>query len=336
MGQRTDRWARDHDRCRACGTTDRPHRARGLCGRCYNEARNRRHRRPGAKQGRRRDGLTARVTERELRKLYVEQELSLQEIADRFGCTSPLVLYMMKRHRIPRRSHSEARRNAQRDGKIRYRIKLASGHTRVIRQRGTSINERFFGGWSPEMAYVLGVFCTDGCLTVSKTDYHRATISQKEPELLEKCLALMHCDAPLQYKPNNSPAGGLYTFAVNHQNVCRDLVALGLHPRKSRTIRWPDMPLAVARHFIRGCWDGDGSIHRTGKTPLAWRASYVSGSPGFIWGIHDALVSLGMPPAKIYVRKEPRILYDGVSENQYLVRKYEGFRAAATAAEGNR
>ncbi|MHC4786718.1 MAG: hypothetical protein ACYTE6_12225, partial [Planctomycetota bacterium] len=110
MGRRTDRWARDHDRCRACGTTDRPHRAGGLCGHCYSEAHNQRHRQPDARQGRRRDGLTARVTERELRELYVEQELSLQEIADRFGCTRVMILYLMKRHRIPRRSHSEARR----------------------------------------------------------------------------------------------------------------------------------------------------------------------------------------------------------------------------------
>jgi len=29
------RWAREHDECVECGTTDRPHRALGLCGRCY-------------------------------------------------------------------------------------------------------------------------------------------------------------------------------------------------------------------------------------------------------------------------------------------------------------
>ncbi len=351
MGHRTDRWARDHDRCRTCGTTDRPHRARGLCGHCYNEAHNRRHKRPNARQGRRRDGLTARVTERELRELYVEHEMSLQEIADRFGCTSPLVLYMMKRHSIPRRSHSEARRNAQRDGKVRYTRRLTSGETRVIRPRSTSINERFFHGWSPQMAYVLGVFYTDGCLTAGKAGYLSASISQKEPELLEKCLALMKCDAPLTYRPNNSPAGGLYTFAVNHQNVCMDLVALGLHPRKSRTIQFPEAPAELHRHFIRGCWDGDGSVCKLGERPSTWRASYVSASSGFIAGIRDSLVSQGMPSPKIYLRhatgvfsfywagtrcrKLFHILYDGVPEGQYLLRKYLRFRAAA-AENGDR
>lgn len=28
-------WSKAHDACTACGTTDRPHRARGLCRRCY-------------------------------------------------------------------------------------------------------------------------------------------------------------------------------------------------------------------------------------------------------------------------------------------------------------
>jgi hypothetical protein len=275
----------------------------------------------------------------------VEQELSLQEIADRYGCTRVMILYLMKRHRIPRRSHSEARRNAQRDGKVRYTRRLATGDTRVIRLRSTSIDEHFFRGWSPGMAYVLGVFYTDGCLHMTRTGYYTATISQKEPELLEKCLSLMKCDAPLHYRPNNSPAGGLYTFAVNHQNVCRDLLAHGVHPRKSRTLQFPDMPFGLLHHFIRGCWDGDGSVCKLGQRPSTWRASYVSGSPGFISGIHDSLVSLGMPCAKIYLRRQANlfsvywcgtrcgnlfhILYDGVPESQYLLRKYVRFRAAA-------
>jgi HNH endonuclease len=33
------RWSRDHDACVECGTVERPHNARGLCGRCYARAR---------------------------------------------------------------------------------------------------------------------------------------------------------------------------------------------------------------------------------------------------------------------------------------------------------
>ena len=276
-----------------------------------------------------------------MEKLYIERKLSLQDIADRYGCTRVLVYYLMKDYGIPRRSHSKARRIAQRAGKVEYTVQLACGGKRRIRQSGTSINTAFFRQWSPEMAYVLGVFYTDGCLTRTQNGYYSASISQKEPELLEKCLALMNCDAELAYRPNNSPAGGLYTFAVNHQDVCRDLVASGLHPRKSLTIQFPDMPTENLRHFIRGCWDGDGCICKSGAR---WQASFCCGSHAFIARLHDALLLLGMPAVKLCRDRRVRvyriawsgsrcgllfrILYDDVPATQYLTRKYVRFRMA--------
>ena len=347
MVRNANQWAKDHERCRHCGTTNRRHRAKGLCGRCYNETLNQKHKRPDAYRGCRRGGLTRTVSEQTLRELYIDRQMSLQEIADRFGCTRVMVLYLMKRHRIPRRSHSEARRFAQRDAKIKYTRRLENGETRTIGPRCTTINEYFFRGWSPEMAYVLGVFYSDGCLQKSPSGYYTATISQKEPELLEKCLDLMACNAPLHYRPNNSPRGGLYTFAVNDQGTCRNLLALGVHPRKSLTLQFPDAPFGVLRHFIRGCWDGDGSIYRNGTSRSAWRASYISGSPRFIRGMRDSLVEHGLPSATIHQNRGSRastiyyrgsrcrtlfhVLYDGVPESQYLVRKYVRFKAAADA-----
>ena len=346
MARKANQWANDHERCRHCGTTDRRHRAKGLCGRCYNETLNQKHKRPDAYRGCRRGGLTRTVSEQTLRELYIDQQMSLQEIADRFGCTRVMILYLMKRHRVPRRSHSEARRLAQRDGKVKYTRRLTSGEVIVVKPRCTTINEYFFRGWSPEMAYVLGVFYSDGCLFKSPAGYYSATISQKEPELLEKCLALMDCDAPLQFKRNNSPAGGLYAFTVNDQGTCRNLIALGVHPRKSLTLQFPNAPFGVLRHFIRGCWDGDGSICKTGRTRGCWNASYVSGSEQFIRGMRDCLVAHGMPRARITGRRDNRglsfryygarcaklfqILYDGVPATQYLRRKYDRFSRAAT------
>lgn len=279
-----------------------------------------------------------------MEKLYLERKLSLQDIADRYGCTRVLVYYLMKDYGIPRRSHSKARRIAQRAGKVDYTVQLASGGKRRIRQSGTNINTAFFREWSPAMAYVLGVFYSDGCLCVKRNGYLSASISQKEPELLEKCLALMNCDARLCYRPHNSPVGGLYTFTVNHQGVCRDLIVRGVHPKKSLTIEFPEMPTEMMRHFIRGCWDGDGCICKGGHRASSWQASYCSGSQLFVAGLHNALVHLGMPPARIHRRRKAtlyqvrwtgwkceslfRILYDGVAEQQYLLRKYTRFRLA--------
>lgn len=37
-GDRPGRWSRDRDDCAGCGTSDRPHLARGYCGPCYRAA----------------------------------------------------------------------------------------------------------------------------------------------------------------------------------------------------------------------------------------------------------------------------------------------------------
>ena len=346
QGKDSGKWARYYHRCRHCGTTERPHRARGFCRPCYHadyEARIRKT--PGGRRiGPRGPSLNSQIPKPLMEKLYIEQQLSLQDIADCYGCTRVLVYYLMKDYGIPRRSHSKARRIAQRAGKVQYTVRLSSGKTRRIKQVGTNINMTFFREWSPKMAYVLGVFYSDGCLCVNRNGYYSASVSQKEPELLDKCLALMNCDARLCYRPHNSPTGGLYTFTVNHQGVCRDLIDRGLHPKKSLTIEFPVMPNEMMRHFIRGCWDGDGCICKCGHRPSSWRAIYYSGSQLFVVGLHDALVRLGMPPARIHrhgkaivyrVRWDGwkceslfRILYDGVAEQQYLLRKYTRFRLA--------
>ncbi len=346
QGKDSGKWATRHGCCRACGTTERPHRARGFCSPCYYvdyEARIRNS--PGSGRiGRGRPSLKSQIPKPLMEKLYTEQKLSLQDIANRYKCTRVLVYYLMKDYGIPRRSHSKARRLAQRAGKIEYTVRLLSGNTRRIKQAGTNINMTFFREWSPAMAYVLGVFYSDGCLCVNRNGYLSASISQKEPELLEKCLALMNCDARLGYRPHNSPVGGLYTFTVNHQGVCRDLIGRGLHPKKSLTIEFPEMPAEMVRHFIRGCWDGDGCICKDGDRASSWRAIYCSGSQMFVASLHNALVHLGMQPARIHRDRRAtvytvrwsgwkcgtlfRILYDGVSDQQYLLRKYSHFRMA--------
>ncbi len=104
------RWAARHDRCSSCRTTERRHRAKGLCARCYSRATERRltsPRTPGTGPP-----VFTQLTEAVLRRLYVEEEQSQITIAARFGCTRQYVLYLMKLYGIPARSLSQARRNA--------------------------------------------------------------------------------------------------------------------------------------------------------------------------------------------------------------------------------
>lgn len=197
------------------------------------------------------------------------------------------------------------------------------------------------------MAYVLGVLYTDGCLHVDAKGLPHLSMAQKEPELLQKVLALLRCNAKLHLRPRQrygmAVAGEVYYFGFQCPAMYPDLVGLGLKPRKSLDIAFPVVPQEFMRHFIRGCWDGDGSVHFERKQLRQIRASFVSGSRRFIDGMVAALQKAGLPPRTIYVRpgetpsyyfrferqhsaKLFHVLYDNVPPTQYLERKYLVFK----------
>ena len=114
--------------------------------------------------------------------------------------------------------------------------------------------------------------------------------------------------------------------------MCDDLLELGLHPNKSLTIQFPTVPDHLVRHFIRGCWDGDGSVYWADRHIAA---SFVSGSHDFIVELERKLHVAGLPARTLYQERESykiryhgaactplyRYLYDGVPTGQYLARK---------------
>ena len=125
-----------------------------------------------------------------------------------------------------------------------------------------------------------------------------------------------------------------------------NLIDIGLSPNKSRTIEFPIIPDEYIRHFIRGCWDGDGSVYIESKIGSI-RAHYISGSLNFLVLLVLELGKIGLSLTKIYKKKYVtkageenysyyiryckekdckqlyRYLYEDVSSDQYLDRKYK-------------
>jgi predicted DNA-binding protein YlxM (UPF0122 family) len=61
--------------------------------------------------------ITRKLTGGVLKRLYLSQQKSLQEIADSFGCTRQMVNLLMEKYGIKRRERIEAVRLAVRMGK---------------------------------------------------------------------------------------------------------------------------------------------------------------------------------------------------------------------------
>ncbi|HSL04954.1 MAG TPA: LAGLIDADG family homing endonuclease, partial [Nitrospiraceae bacterium] len=121
------------------------------------------------------------------------------------------------------------------------------------------------------------------------------SIGQKEPELLEKVRVQMGSNALIRFNGKRGVAGALYNLRIANATVCADLMHLGLTPKKSLTITFPQMPPHLVRDFIRGCWDGDGSVYLNEKDLRMPGASFISGSKDFIEQLVRHLVGLELP-----------------------------------------
>jgi hypothetical protein len=364
------KWSIKYDKCEKCGTTEYQHRAKGLCQLCYERKQNIKY---AAHVGRDRFGrsiaskkalsINKSLSEEILKHQYCVLGKSLADIARENNCTRQYILKLLKKYDIQPRTKSEARKLAVRRRKLSFE-KEVNGKLETVFLGEWKINKGFFKSWTPEMAYVLGFIYADGNLfegrnrnpnaKTSATD-SRISIAQKDPEILEKIKVLMSCDKKL-YKTKNTPKGYIYRLDLNGEEIFEDVVKLGLTPAKSLTVRFPEMPQDCVRHFIRGCWDGDGSVYI--EWPKRVFASYVSGSQEFLESIVLELYRIGIRSKKLirsrgeerwqfkpltiheykgrqgyYIRvgdknieKLFHYFYDGVDESLYLKKKYDAFK----------
>lgn len=283
--------------------------------------------------------ISQRFSKEVLEDLYINQGKSLQDIADEFRCTRTMIQLLMKKYGVERRNRSRARLLAIKERKFK-----AFYHD--------DINEDFFSNWSPEMAWVLGLIFTDGCLSGG-----RVQICSIDLDLLDKVKSLLNSNKPIQKAiQSQDKTKFIYRFEFYREKMRKDLDKLGLIQRKSLILKFPDVPKEHIRHFVRGCWDGDGSVFiSAGKL----RASYVSGSKDFIYSLIEKLYRMGigrksdlnnkhlLSPLKIHIDKRTKstiysikvdseesliklfsYFYYDVDEAVYLKRKYDVFAGA--------
>ena len=282
------------------------------------------------------------LTKEFLEKKYFIEQKSLDEIAKETNCSKQFVKKIMKKFGINCRTRSEARNLALNKNKLVFIKKDENFNLKRIQLQKIKINENFFKINTPEMLYVLGIIFTDGCLVSTKyKNYERKTfsIAQKNTELLYKIKNLMNCSAKIYYQNKNANKLNpiIYSIQINNNEVYNDLLKFGLTPNKSLIIKFPNLEENLIRHFIRGCWDGDGHVNYN-------NASIISGSINFIKKIEFNLNLMGFLKKNIYKTTHTKnpcyfirynskecaylfyYLYNNVPESQYLKRKYDLFK----------
>lgn len=167
------------------------------------------------------------ISDEDIINLYLEGASS-KTLSEYSGLTMKAVRNILHKHNIPTRSTGQPRKHR--------------------------LNESFFNKWSNEMAWVLGLIVTDGCL--SKSQY-TIRIAQKDTEILKKVAKVMNSDFVLD--KNKTPS-----LLLNSKIMYKQLEEIGITSNKSTTIKMPDIPVQYLPHFIRGVIDGDGWIQDRG------------------------------------------------------------------------
>lgn len=144
------------------------------------------------------------------------------------------------------------------------------------------INDNYFKKWSPNMAYILGFWFADGCL--SKYNVFSIHLHKKNKYLLELFSQEMESNYPLY----SCMDGKYWLLQFRSLQIYNDIIRLGGKERKSLDIKFPSVPKKYLPDFIRGYWDGDGTIVLM-KGRTSYRSSCISGSKKFILGLKDCL-----------------------------------------------
>jgi hypothetical protein len=125
-----------------------------------------------------------------------------------------------------------------------------------MRHREYQKNEKFFSGWTKEMAYVLGWMFSDGNIAPGDRMF-RIKLTARDIGILEKIKSVLKTETPIRVtgKPLSYAV-----LAVSSRRMCQDLIGLGCTQNKTHRFKTPNVPRKLLRHFVRGYFDGDGSI----------------------------------------------------------------------------
>lgn len=116
-----------------------------------------------------------------------------------------------------------------------------------------------------EKAYWLGFLYADGCVTSVSKNSKRLTLALKSDDVehvisFKKALQSTHPVYQKTIKTGMMQGKKYCRFSINSLDLCNDLIRKGCTERKSLTLTFPTLKASLKSAFIRGYFDGDGSV----------------------------------------------------------------------------
>lgn len=94
------------------------------------------------------------------------------------------------------------------------------------------------------------------------------TLEESDFQDLERIRFEIGSDHPLEFIDYSDKHDFGYTYKNQYRlllfstHMCKTLESIGMVPNKSLVADFPTLPSELVRHFVRGLFDGDGSVYR--------------------------------------------------------------------------
>lgn len=261
--------------------------------------------------------------------LYTDEKMTLEQVALQYNTTTTTIRRHLKKHNIPRRKQGrqpieidnlESMYETMTVQAIADKMGICS---QVVTNRMNEIGilrdgrhhrkprqlHPIFEKDSAELYYIAGLVYSDG---YSSTKYKTVSITQtRQPAILEQ---IQRIAGGKLYNDRTKLVLGTIVLA----EWFRD--RFNIDGAKSKTIEWPDIPKEYTPDFIRGFFDGDGSIQCRRRKRGGWerQLSFTCGSESFVQRLRIMLKYNGLSFGRFYevhgIGTAYRIMYSSLAD----------------------
>lgn len=242
---------------------------------------------------RRNDEVKWTKDEIEKLKQVVEHTITIQELSLLFNKTDSSVRYCLQKNKIEYKTKYKELQDLDKDtiislykegksmrsigqllncsmGCIKNKlIKYKCSIREKNEHKKFKVDSTFFNVIDSEAkAYFLGLMYADGCIS-KDSNIFSICLQESDKNILESFLKVLKSDKSLYIRENKDKREGFkhckkcYILQVSDANLHFNLIDKGCIPQKTSTLRFPtkeQIPSYLYSHFIRGFFDGDGSI----------------------------------------------------------------------------
>lgn len=151
----------------------------------------------------------------------------------------------------------------------------------AAKKRQYKINEHYFDEIdTPNKAYILGFLYADGSNSMSKGTI-AMSLEERDRDILERIREEIDSERLLEFLDYSNKHDFGYTYKNQYRlllfsmHMCKALQAHGMMPNKSLVLEFPTLDKKLIPHFVRGYFDGDGSVCQ-GKRETNFLATITS------------------------------------------------------------